>query len=124
MITDWRYRVQLIVKNRGLGDALYLHLRAFSGDPEPQDSMFDIELSDGAWACELQAKQVLVDAVEQFNAGEYPPQLASKYTNAEIDFMRQNVMAAYYNIYPDGKTLSLSPTALDDFIASQGYTKV
>lgn len=124
-VTEWRKVALLITKDKATGDAMYLLLRAFQNDPEPTESIFDVQLNDGAWACQILAKQTLTDIVDEFNEGGYPQALidAGK-TEAEIDALRSIVFADTYDLYPDNRARTVQPNALDDFITAKGFARI
>lgn len=125
MITEWRYKAQLITTNKGAGDQLYLALRAFPNDPAPAASMFDIELSDGAWALEYSVKKTFADLVAEYNAGGYPQALLDTgKSKSEIDAMRSVIKVDCYDLYENNEQYKVKPNALNEFIAAQGFTKL
>ena len=125
MITEWRFKALIIAKDRTAGDAMYEMLRAFPNDPMPEESMFSVPLSDGAWACDLSVKENVKEAISELNLGLYPELLLSKgKTTEEIDAIRNIIIANTYDLFPDGKTYTEQLDALDNFISANGYAKL
>ncbi len=125
IVTKDRYMVQLITKHKGTGDEVYEILRRNQHEPDPTGNPFIIELSSYAWAGQVIATQEFVDLFDEFSSGGYPASLTMKgKTKAEIDALRDVISAKYYDLYENEGSRAVRPSALDDFIAAQGYTKV
>lgn len=123
-VTTWRKAVQIITTDKATGDYLYLLLRAFQGDPIPDSSVFDVELSGGAWAANIPAKKVFADIIDEFNQGGHPKVLLDAGKSIlEIDALRAVITVAHYDLYPDDGLRILQPSALSDLIAASGYTR-
>lgn len=123
-ITKDRFMVQIITKDKTVGDELYAGLRRNQHDSnEAYPSPFVVALNDSAWACEIVATQEFVGVLEQFNSGDYPQALLDKgKSNAQIDGLRTVVFADYYDLYPDDGPRTLQEGALEKFIKDKGYS--
>ncbi len=123
--TEWRYKALIITRNKSVGDSMYEMLRAFPNDPLPEESVFDIELSDGAWATEYSVKLSVKEAIDSLSAGEYPALLQDNgMSNEDIDGIRSIITAECYDLHENDGAYTVKQEALDSFIAEQGYTRV
>lgn len=129
-VTAWRHRLIIISKDRNFGDSFF---KAFSPYWETEGNNFTdngIQLSPTGWVISSAATDEMVAVIDALNEG-------ADSSDPRLDFMRPgrmnpatwdnaklNILATYWTAWqPDG-TFVDQPTALDDFITLNGYTRV
>ena len=129
-VTNWKFIVVVITKNKQFGKQLAKLAATFPDDPGSEDLAFEdgYILDPQAWAMLTPATQKFVDAVTALteDAPLDDPRiayLASRGLTASLWAQAKNNLAvASYQLWQDDGTYTPQDNFLEDFITAQGYT--
>lgn len=133
-LTEYRYRVQLIAKDRNFANAMGKAVSPFHDKPGSDEAIFDseqvVQLSPQAWALELPATQRFVDVLDAMaeDAPLSDPRLeylasTGRINEANWGRAKTDFFHSYHLAWIDERTFVDQPDALDILIAANGYTR-